>query len=176
MDRLPRTLFDWDGEVGMMRQFARRSMVVGTAAAVAASAFALAGSSAVSPTAEAARRRALTVIDTVRMTLVRKNGNVVYQSGTATGTLPGRVSARFVTSLTRVSGTVTFYPYRGGSITMTALGYPRSLRRVTPLTGTLAVRRGTGKYSRVLGSGTFSGTANRRSWSVTVNARANLTY
>lgn len=158
----------------MVRQFAQRSMVVGTVAAVAASAVALWLSA--SPAAEAARRRSLTVVDTVRMSLVRKNGNVIYQRGTATGTLPGRVTARFVTSLTRVSGTITFRPYSGGSITMTAVGYPQSLRRTTPLTGNLAVRRGTGKYSRVLGSGTFSGTANRRSWSVSVNARANLTY
>jgi hypothetical protein len=165
----------------MVRQLARRSAAVGTAAVLAATAMgvwlAQVGASAASPTAEAAaRRRTLTVVDTVRLTLVRKDGNVVYQRGTATGTLPGTVSARFETSLTRVSGKVTFYPYGGGSITMNAVGYPQSTRRVTGLIGNLAVRSGTGKYARALGSGTFSGTANRRNWSVTVNARANLTY
>jgi len=164
----------------MTRHLARRSVAVGTAAVIAASAMSLwlggVGSSAASPLAETAKRKSLSVVDTVRMTLVRKNGNVIYERGTATGTLPGTVSARFVTSLTQVTGTVTFYPYSGGSITMTAVGYPQSLRRITGLTGNLAVRRGTGKYSRALGSGTFTGTANRRSWAVTVNARANLTY
>ncbi len=166
----------------MVRQVARRSLAVSAAAVVAASAMALwigdVSSSAASPTAEAAarRRRSLAVIDTVSLTLVRKNGNVLYERGTATGTLPGTVSARFTTSLTQVSGTVTFYPYSGGSLTMTAVGYPASTSRITRLTGNLAVRSGTGKWSRALGSGTFSGTANRRTWSVTVNARANITY
>ncbi len=172
----------WDGEVGLVRQRARRSAAVATATLVAVGAmglwFAEVRPSVASPVAEAAarRRRSLTITDTVRMTLVRKDGNVIYQRGTATGTFPGTVSARFVTSLTKVTGRVTFYPYSGGSITMNAVGYPQSTSRVTGLTGNLAVRSGSGRYARALGSGTFSGTANRRSWSVTVNARANLTY
>lgn len=135
-------------------------------------------SSTAAPVAETAKqRRNLTVIDTVRLRLVRKNGNVIVQRGTATGTFPGRVSARFRTSLTKVTGRVTFRPYRGGgSITMTAVGYPSSTGRITSLSGNLAVRRGTGRYRNALGSGTFTGTANRKTWAVTVNARANLTY
>ena len=116
------------------------------------------------------------MIDTVRLRLVRKNGNVIVQRGTATGTLPGRVKARFRTSLTKVTGRITFKPYGGGSITMTAVGYPSSTGRITGLSGSMAVRRGTGKYRNALGSGTFTGTANRKTWAATVNARANLTY
>lgn len=157
----------------MVRVVSRRSVAVGTAVAVlAAGVLALWGGTA----ADAARRRSFTVVDTVSLRLVRKNGNVLYESGTASGNLPGRVSARFVTSLTQVTGTITLYPYSGGSITMTAAGYPQSAARITRITGNLAVRRGSGKYARALGSGTFSGTANRRSWSVTVNARVNMTY
>ena len=134
--------------------------------------------STAAPVAETAKkRRSLTVIDTVRLRLVRKNGNVIVQRGTATGTLPGRVKARFRTSLTKVTGRITFRPYRGrGSITMTAVGYPSSTGRITGLSGNLAVRRGTGRFRNALGSGTFTGTANRKTWSATVNARANLTY
>lgn len=150
----------------------RRSVAMVIAAVLAAGALALLGG----PAEAKRRRRALTVVDTVSLSLVRKNGNVLYESGTASGTLPGRVSARFTTSLTQVTGTITFYPYSGGSITMTAVGYPASTSRITRLTGNLAVRSGTGKYASALGSGTFSGTANRRSWSVTVNARVNMTY
>jgi hypothetical protein len=165
----------------MARQVARRSVVALMVVVSGASAMGLlpggeAGSSAASPLADAARRRSLTVIDTVRLTLVRRDGATLYERGTATGTLPGTASAKFTTSLTKVSGKVTFYPYSGGSITMTAVGYPQSTARVTPVTGNLAVLRGTGKFSRALGSGTFTGTANRRTWAVTVNARANLTY
>lgn len=134
------------------------------------------GIGAAKPSAEAAKRKSLTINDNVRLRLVRRNGNVLYHRGTATGTLPGRVSARFVTSLTKVTGTVTFRPYSGGSITMTAVGYPTSTRRVTGITGSIAVRRGTGRYRNALGSGTLSGKANRRTWAVNVNARANISY
>ena len=155
----------------MVRVVSRRSVAVAMAAVLAAWALALWGGPA-----EAARRRSLTVVDTVSLSLVRKNGNVLYERGTASGNLPGTVSARFTTSLTQVTGTITFYPYSGGSITMTAVGYPQSTSRITRLTGNLAVRSGTGRFARALGSGTFSGTANRRNWSVTVNARVNMTY
>ena len=156
----------------MAKVVARRSVAAGTAAVLAAGVLALWGGTA----ADAARRRSLTVVDTVSLSLVRKNGNVLYERGTASGNLPGTVSARFVTSLTQVTGTITLRPYSGGSITMTAAGYPQSASRITRITGNLAVRSGTGKFARALGSGTFSGTANRRSWSVTVNARVNVTY
>lgn len=164
----------------MAQQVMRRMVTVALIALAGASALSLwlggAGSSEAAPLAESAKRKSLSVVNTVRLTLTRRDGSTLYENGTATGTLPGRVSARFVTGLTKVTGTVTFYPYSGGSITMTAVGYPQSTRRVTALNGNLAVLRGTGKYSRALGSGTFTGTANRRTWAVTVNARANLTY
>lgn len=161
----------------MLKQFTRRrSLAMGVAAAALISLVVTGLGGASSPTAESAKRRSINVVDTVRLKLVKKSGNVIYERGTATGSLPGRVSARFVTSLTRVSGTITFYPRGGGSITMTAVGYPKSASRITRISGNLAVRGGTGKYARALGSGTFSGTANRKNWSVTVNARARLTY
>lgn len=163
----------------MLKQSTRhRMLAVGMAAAVLlASLFVgVADVAGPSPADAAKKRRTINVVDTVRLTLVRKRGNVIYERGTASGTLPGRVTARFVTSLTRVTGTIKFFPYGGGSITMNAVGYPRSLSRITGISGRLAVRGGSGKYSRAVGSGTFSGTANRRTWSVTVNARARLTY
>jgi hypothetical protein len=134
------------------------------------------GTSSAAPSAQAAKRKTLNLTDTARLHLTRKNGNVIYESGTATGTLPGRVKARFVTGITKVTGTVTFYPYSGGSLTMTAVGYPKSASTITRVTGNLAVRRGTGRFRNALGSGTFSGTANRRTWAITVNARARITY
>lgn len=134
------------------------------------------GVSSAAPGAHAAKRRSLHLSDTAYLHLTRKSGNVLYEKGTASGTLPGTVSARFVTGVTKVTGTVTFYPYSGGSITMTAVGYPQSTGRVVPLSGNIAVRKGTGRYQSVLGSGTFTGSANRRTWAVTVRANANLTY
>lgn len=128
------------------------------------------------PEAQTAKRRHLSVVDTVRLRLVRRNGNVLYERGRATGTLPGRVSARLKTSLTKVTGRVTIRPYSGGAIVLTAVGYPQSTGTVANFQGNVAVRRGKGKYRNALGSGTLTGTVNRRTWAVTVYARANLTY
>ncbi len=134
------------------------------------------GVSSAAPSGHAAKRRSLRLSDTASLHLVRKSGSTLYEQGTATGTLPGSVSARFVTSVTKVTGTVTFHSNGGGSITMTAVGYPQSTGTIARFSGNIAVRSGTGRFKNVLGSGTFTGTANRRTWAVTVHARASLTY
>lgn len=132
--------------------------------------------SSAAPTAHAAKRKSLHLTDDANLHLVRKSGSTLYEKGTATGTLPGSVSARFVTGVTKVTGTVTFHSSGGGSITMTAVGYPQSAGTIARFSGNIAVRSGTGRFKHALGSGTFTGTANRRTWAVTVHARANLTY
>lgn len=128
------------------------------------------------PSAHDAKRKSLRLTDTASLHLVRKSGSTLYEQGTATGTLPGTVSARLVTGVTKVTGTVTFHSSGGGSITMTAVGYPQSAGTVTRFSGSIAVRSGTGRFKNALGSGTFTGTANRRTWAVTVHASASLTY
>jgi len=133
------------------------------------------GVSSAAPSAHAARR-ALDLRGTAHLHLTHKSGNVLYERGTATGTLPGTVTARLVTGVTKVSGTVTFYPRGGGSLTLSAVGYPQSAATIVHFTGRCAVRSGTGRFRAALGSGSFSGTANRRTWAITVNAHAHLTY
>ncbi|WP_041730150.1 hypothetical protein [Conexibacter woesei] len=133
-----------------------------------------AGGATAQPTANAART--LNITEAVNLRLVRKSGSTLYQRGTATGTLPGTVTARFEVSVTRVTGSVTFYPSSGGSLTVNVSGRPTSAGTVAEFSGTMAVRSGTGRYARAVGSGTFTGSVNRRSWATTVNARARLTY
>jgi hypothetical protein len=155
----------------------RRGTVVVIAVLVAAILGSLAGgASSAAPSAHVAKRKTLKLSGTAYLHLTRKSGNVLYEKGTATGTLPGTVSARFVTGVTKVTGTVTFFPYSGGSLTMTAVGYPQSAATIVQFNGNIAVRRGSGRFKNALGSGTFSGTANRRSWAITVRARATVTY
>jgi hypothetical protein len=131
---------------------------------------------AAGPVAQSAKRKSLTITDTVSLHLVKKQGSVLYERGSASGTLPGSVTARFVTSVTKVTGSVTFHPRGGGTLTINVVGYPTSTGTVAKFSGNLAVRSGTGRFSKALGSGTFSGTVNRRTWAVTVYARARITY
>lgn len=125
--------------------------------------------------ASAAEARTLTIKETVKLHLVRKSGSTLYESGSASGTLPGNVSAVFQTSLTKVTGTVTIYP-RGGSLTVSVTGTPRSAGVRARFGGTMRVVRGSGRYRGASGSGTFDGVVNRRTWAVDVDATARLTY
>ncbi len=155
----------------------RSAIAIVTTCAVMAGGLGAGGVSSAEPAAHAAKRRHhLTLSGTAYLHLVKRRGSVLYERGRATGTLPGTVTARFVAGITKVTGTVTFHPRGHGSLTLTAIGYPQSSGRITKFTGNVAVRRGSGRFRRALGSGTFYGTANRRSWAVTVHASANLTY
>jgi hypothetical protein len=162
----------------MQRQTERRRGNVVAIAALAALMLAVCagGVSSAAPSAHDAKRKTLNLSGTAYLHLTRKNGNVIYEKGTATGTLPGTVTARFVTGVTKVSGTVTFRPYSGGSLTLNAVGYPKSAATKTRFTGNVAVRKGSGRFRNALGSGTISGTANRKTWAITVYARARITY
>lgn len=141
----------------------RRAWIVGIVAALLASVPAV------------AQARTLAVKDSVKLHLVRKSGNTLYESGTATGTLPGNVSARFVTSATKVTGTVTIYA-SGGSITATVSGTPSSIGVNARFGGSMRVVKGTGRYRGASGSGQFNGVVNRRSWAVSANASVRLSY
>jgi hypothetical protein len=152
------------------------SIVVIAVIAVLVLGLCIGGVSSAAPSGHAAKRKSLHLTDTASLHLVRKSGSTLYEQGTATGTLPGTVSARFVTGVTKVTGTVTFHSSGGGSITMTAIGYPQSAGTIARFSGNIAVRSGTGRFKKVLGSGTFTGTGNRRTWAVTVHANASLTY
>jgi hypothetical protein len=134
------------------------------------------GVSSADPAAHAAKRRAHHMSGTAYFHLVRKSGSTLYERGTATGSLSGTVTGRFTTGVTRVTGTVTFFPNSGGSLTVTAVGYPQSAGTIARFSGNLAVAGGSGRYRRATGSGSLTGTANRRTWAITVHADATLTY
>jgi hypothetical protein len=113
------------------------------------------GAGGASPSAQAAKRKTITVRPTANLHLVKKKGAILKERGTATDTLAGRVTARFDTSnAAKTTGTVTFYPNSGGSLTVIVVGYPQSLGTVAKFSGNLAVRKGTGRYSDATGSGT----------------------
>lgn len=152
----------------------RRSIVMIAVLGVLLLGFGAGSVSSAAPAAHAARR--LNLSGTAYLHLTHKSGNVLYERGTATGTLPGTVTARLVTGVTKVTGTVTFYPRGGGSLTLSAVGYPQSAATIVHFTGSCAVRSGTGRFRHAVGSGSFSGTANRRTWAVTVHANAHLNY
>lgn len=147
--------------------------IVLAAAAVLASA----GGASSAPDVHAAKRKTVKLVEHARMHLVKKKGGILRESGTTTGTLAGNVSGRFnISNIARPTGTVTFKPNSGGSITVTAAGFPDSLGTVARFHGNMAVKGGSGRYDDVTGSGTFTGTVNRKNWNITVDASVTITY
>jgi hypothetical protein len=120
--------------------------------------------------------RTINLNQSVDLHLVRKSGSTLYEEGTATGTLPGKVTARFNVNVLAVTGTVTFYPRGGGSITCDVRGAARSISVNAKFGGTMIVRSGTGRFAGARGGATFEGRVNRRSWDATVNATGHLRY
>lgn len=148
--------------------------LLGLAAGLAACLCLTSASAWAAPTAHASRT--LSITEYANLHLVRKSGSTLYERGTASGTLPGNVSARFQVSVTKVTGSVTIYPRGGGSLTINVVGYPQSAGTVARFKGSMAVRSGTGRYRNAVGNGSFEGTVNRRSWAANVTAKARLTY
>jgi len=122
-----------------------------------------------------AQARTVNVNERASLHLTRKSGSTIYQAGTATGTLPGTITSRFHVTVTRVTGSFKVTT-RGGTLTMSVNGSPRSGGTVARFAGTMRVVGGTGKFAGARGSGTFSGTVNRRTWAANVSASGRLTY
>jgi hypothetical protein len=121
------------------------------------------GAGLAAPRAHAART--LHLDESASLHLVKKSGPILNERGSATGTLPGSVTARFDTSNgAKVTGSVTFHPRGGGTLTVNIVGFPQSLGTIARVSGSLAVRHGTGRYARAVGSGSFTGTVNRRTY------------
>jgi hypothetical protein len=118
--------------------------------------------------------RTIKVHETARLHRIGRPGPTLYEAGTASGTLPGPVTAQLKLALVFVKGTVTLYPHGGGSLTISVLGTPHSLGSVTKFTGTVAVRSGTGRYAHSSGRGTFTARVNRKTFAATVVASAPL--
>ncbi len=122
-----------------------------------------------------AAARTITIREHADLHLVRKSGSTLYQSGRASGTIDGNVSTVFNVTLSGVTGQFTIYA-RGGSLTLSVNGKPRSTGIRARFSGTMRVVKGTGRYSGASGSGNFSGTVNRRTWAASVDASGRLTY
>jgi hypothetical protein len=125
----------------------------------------------------AAPTGAKTISVTERATLkLKRDGTRLTGSGTATGTLPGTVTADLRAVGLGVKGTVRLVT-RGGSLTINVNAtLADRTSTVDKLSGTIAVRSGTGAFADAVGAGPVSATLNRRSNSrgeqvATVSAR-----
>lgn len=119
--------------------------------------------------------RTLNVTDEAHLHLTTTAGELLEEEGQATGALPGKIRARFNVGAS-VSGSYTFYPRSGGSITGRGSAHLHSTGTYSSFGGTLTITHGTGRYSHVHGSGGFYGIVNRRTNALTVQTTGRLSY
>jgi hypothetical protein len=127
------------------------------------------------PRLAAQSARTLNVTDEAHLHLTTTAGELLEEEGQATGALPGKIRARFNVGAS-VSGSYTFYPRGGGSITGHGSAHLHSTGAYSSFSGTLTINHGTGRYAHVHGSGGFYGVVNRRTNALTVQTTGRLAY
>jgi hypothetical protein len=105
-----------------------------------------------------------TAREQVRTHLVRKSGNELYESGSATGTFAASVSGRV--SIGVVSHFMFVLTDKHGSVRVAGIGYAVSLGVRARFRGTARIIRGTGRYAAARGSVGLSSVVDRSTWSM----------
>ncbi len=147
----------------------------GGTAAVLAAAFGLlccapvAGAAANGTAPHAHTARTLSLNETGHLRLTSKRGFTLNEQGTASGTIGGTIYIHLhLVSSSRVTAEVNIYTH-GGSLSGSSSSSYQVRGAVAAFSGTLAITRGTGSYSRARARGLrFTGSIQRRNDSVTV--------
>jgi hypothetical protein len=126
------------------------------------------------PTAAHASRT-LNATDTAHLHYVRSSGSLLYEEGSASGTLPGRMRA-YLNIGASVSATFTIYVRGGGTIKGRGTAKPHGTGIYESFAGSLAASGGTGRYAHAHGHGGLYGVFNRHTYAVTVQTTGRLYY
>jgi hypothetical protein len=140
-----------------------RARLAVTCATVAGVMFAIAAL-APSVAAVAARQpvhaaRTISLDEVGHLRLTSKHDFTLNEQGTASGTIAGTIYVHMtLVSTTRAKAEVNIY-LRGGSITGAATASYRRVGAIVSFSGSMSIRRGSGSYRGVSGSGlSFTGT------------------
>jgi hypothetical protein len=123
-----------------------------------------------SPRAHAAR--ALKATDTAHLHYVSASGALLFEQGSATGTLPGSMRVRFTVGAT-MSGSFTIYA-RGGSITGHGTARAHGEGVYESFAGSLTASGGSGRYAHAHGRAQLYGTFNRNTYALVVQTVGTL--
>jgi len=129
---------------------------------------------AVGPGASLAGGAELHAGDTAKLRYVGAVGEQVYETGSASGTLPGSMHVHMIFAST-FSGSFQIYT-RGGTIDGNGRAKPHGEGVYESFAGTLVVTGGTGRYRRAHGTARLYGTFDRESYALTVQTAGTLRF
>jgi hypothetical protein len=101
-------------------------------------------------------------------------GEEVYETGSASGTLPGSMHVHMIFE-SNFSGSFTIYT-RGGSIDGRGSARPHGGGIYESFAGTLVVTGGTGRYRHARGTAALYGTFDRDNYALTVKTAGTLRF
>jgi hypothetical protein len=135
-----------------------------------------------SPAAQPAKRAArahaahsMSATDTAHLHYIPPaHGSTLYEEGLASGTLPGRMRARFNIGAT-VTATFTIYT-QNGTINGRGSATPHGSGTYESFAGSIQVTGGTGRYQHAHGHAGLYGTFNRRTYGLVVQTTGRLSY
>jgi hypothetical protein len=148
-----------------------------TAAAFTAGALAVALSTAPASVASpiAHTTRVLRATDTAQLRYIPPaHGPVLYEEGTAHGTIPGTMRVHITLGGT-VNATFTIYT-SGGSVSGHGTATPHGSGIYESFGGTLVATSGTGRYLHAHGHAGLYGTFDRRTYALVVQTTGSLDY
>jgi hypothetical protein len=117
----------------------------------------------------------LNTTDTAHLHYVRSSGSLLFEEGSASGTLPGKMLAHFNIGPT-VSASFTIYVRGGGTIKGHGAGSPHGSGIYESFAGSLVATGGTGRYSHARGHAGLYGVFNRRTYAIVVQTTGRLSY
>jgi hypothetical protein len=112
------------------------------------------------------------VMDTAKLHVVHRSGSRLLESGVATGSLPGSMSASFHIGAV-VSGSFTFYT-SDGSINGHGTAIAHGSGRYESFAGSMVATGGTGRYAHAHGRAGMYGTFDRRTYALVVQTTGML--
>lgn len=116
----------------------------------------------------------LRAVDTAKLHYVGAVGEKVYETGSASGTLPGSIRVHMIFTST-FSGSFAIYT-RGGRIDGHGKAKPHGSGVYESFAGTLVVTGGTGRYRRAHGTAHLYGTFNRENYALTIQTAGTLRF
>jgi hypothetical protein len=116
----------------------------------------------------------LHALDTAKLHYVGAVGEEVYETGSASGTLPGSMRVHMIFAST-FSGSFAIYT-RGGRIDGHGKARPHGESVYESFAGTLVVTGGTGRYRRAHGIARLYGTFNRENYALTIQTAGTLRF
>lgn len=116
----------------------------------------------------------LHAVDTAKLHYVGAVGEEVYETGSASGTLPGSMHAHMIFTST-FSGNFAIYTH-GGRIDGHGKAKPHGEGVYQSFAGTLVVTGGTGRYRRAHGTAHLYGVFDRENYALTIQTAGTLRF